>query len=179
MDKKSTMITLGVILGVIAFFIICINLYKYIEEYKWEKEVIASYNEIEFTMPDQFIKMDPNKFELGPQFYYRDDDTYCYASIGSYDKYEDKQWWFNNLVYVDLNDVVGEQQEVTIDGKPAMYIDVKERHGITYYYGLESTNHLYELRYTVYDYTNGDRPGIEDSPCLTARDQLINSIKLK
>ena len=177
MDKKTKYVIIT-ILGIILLVFVGIKVKKLVDEYKWMIEEKESYNEISFTEPDGFTK-EEGRYETSPNYSYRDDDVSCYLSIGSYDKSDTKEKWFKRIIYVDLNDVVSEQETLTINGKSVLSINVKEDNSTTYYYGFESTNHYYVYRYTINDYTKGDRPSDDDSPCFVAKDQVLSSIKVK
>ena len=178
MDKKTKYVIIAVLVVAILTFV-SIKVYKLLEDYRWAKEVMETYSEISFTEPEGFTVEGKNLFELGPNLYRHDDNTACYISIGAYKKDDDKDTWFKRLIYIDLNSEVGEQQKITVDNKPAYLISVKENNSTTYYYGLESTHYYYLYRYTLYDYSKGDRNDYETNQCFVAREQLLSSIKLK
>ena len=127
MENNNLKIFVGIILGAFILTYVGIKAKDYLDEYKWAQEVKESYNEIEFTPPEGFESLRENKFEYGPNYAYHDNYVSCYASIGAYQKYDDKDWWFNNLVYVDLNDVVSDKELITINGNNVLTVSVKEK----------------------------------------------------
>ena len=70
-------------------------------------------------------------------------------------------------------------EELKINNNKVLYLSVKTKNEIVYYYGVEGTEKYYMLEYKIHDYKNGDRTDLDTNICYTAKDEMLNSIKIK
>ena len=146
----------------------------------YNEENKKRFSEISFDVPDVFEE-DKDYIYLR-EYYYRDDDVYCYISFHVSDKTaytDDKETWFKKQIRHSLNDKVSELEEVDIYDNKAYKVTIQSGKDVDYYYGFESTNHYYLLDYQITDYNEETNENIRTNPCYKYMDEIVYSIKLK
>ncbi len=138
-----------------------------------------AYDEISYDVPKEFER-DEDSYYIR-DYTYNGDKIYCNINITGSEKgyYDNFNKWFKGNIFLNLNDEVGEVKEVDLNNTKAYYVEVKSNGTINYYYGVESSNHYYLIKFYKYDYLNGDRTDTNENPCNTALDYVIPSIKIK
>ena len=132
------------------------------------------FSEIKYQIPSELESDD----EL--TLYYYGDDISCEADFYSSEKYDEEfETWFKGEIRVDLNDEVSEIKELTIGGKKAYFVEVKNEDEIAHYYGLESTNYYYLFNYNISDDLNQDREDKDTNVCYVSENKILDSIVLK
>ncbi len=137
------------------------------------------FSEISYEVPSNFESEEDYTYSRYYRYY--DNDVYCNLSVSADEStiYGDFKEWFANSVHFNLNDKVSELKEITINGNEMYYVDKKSKNSTVYYYGVKSSNYYYSITYTLNDYENGDRADIETNLCYTAKNQIINTVKVK
>ena len=173
-NNKKIVLVIAIVFIILIIGIISVRVYLENHYYYDDKE---DYNEISYTTPKGLESGD----YFDDYYSYYGDDISCSFSVNASDKYYNKDFkkWFENNIRVSLSDKVGEMKEISIGNTTGYYIDVQTDTRKEYYYGVESTNHYYLLEYNIYDDLNGDRPDLETNICYTAKDKIIESIKVK
>lgn len=132
------------------------------------------FSEIKYQIPSELESDD----EL--TLYYYGDDISCDVDFSSSSKYEDDfEKWFKSIVNVSLDDEVGEIKELTIGGKKAYSVEIKSEDEVEHYYGLESSNYYYLLKYSIYDDLKEDRTDKDTNVCYVSENKILDSIVLK
>ena len=146
-------------------------IFKYIDNEKYEKQLLEEYSEIEYEFPEMFNEMLNDHYAS----YYDNEGLSCNVSIYPSKKHKDGKLeeWFKGIVIVSLNDKTGELKEIEIDGKKAYTVDVLTQYENEHHYGVESTNYYYSIEYSTNDKESND------NACTAAEDEFLRSIKLK
>ncbi len=175
-NKDIPILYIGLaVLGVIVLVILIGFIYNRIEESNWKKELLKDYDEIEYSVPNEFEKLG----DFHSYGYYSDDVT-CRFSIVASDKYEeDTEKWFKSNIYSDLNSKVSSVEKKTINGKEVYYVQIKSHHSVEHHYGFISSNHYYDIEYKINDSLDGDRVNLDKFLCYSSLDKVISSIKTK
>lgn len=133
------------------------------------------FSEIDYEIPDEMEIDDTFEF-----YDYYEDDISCEADFYSSEKYDEAfETWFKSIVNVSLNDEVGEVKELTIGGKKAYSVEIKSEDEVEHYYGLESSNYYYLLKYSIYDDLKEDRTDKDTNVCYISENKILDSIVLE
>ena len=170
--KQEVRVPLYVIIIVVLVIILINPVKNYIDDLKYKNSYDEEFDEIEYTVPKEF-----DDYVADNYFSYYGEKFSCNINITASEKryISDFEKWFKRQINVDLNDKVGDIKEIEVDSKKAYNVEVESNNRIIHYYGLESTNYFYEVRYTLYD----DNHGEKENPCAAYEGEFIASIKLK
>lgn len=176
---KITIIIIVIFSGIILFFII--NFLKSLinGEYNTSNEETTYKEKIVYEVPKKFEKIDNDYYN------YDNNDVYCSINIIEtekslyYQSYTSLDDYLKNNITIHLSDEVSNIEELNINNNKLLYLSVKTKNEIVYYYGIEGTEKYYMLEYKINDDKNGDRNDINDNLCYTAKDKILNSIKIK
>ena len=141
-----------------------------------EKKNKEEYD-ISYAIPKEF-----DKSSYGEFYNYGENDIYCTLDIQERKKeYYEKtlEEYLKDNITVTLNDKVNDIEEIKINNIKMLHLSVKKKYSLIDYYGIEGTEKYYMLEYKISDYKNGDRKDINDNLCYTAKDKILNSIKIK
>lgn len=92
------------------------------------------------------------------------------------------EYWFKDYIWFNLNDKVDEVTSVNINNNSALTTKKISNH--TYYmstdiyYGFESANHYYMLKYSICDDTYGDSEESMNSECYSSLDKILSTIEI-
>ncbi len=182
-NNKKLMFALGVVFGIVAFVGVAVLCGFVITEiYNDINDDANNFDEITYNVPDKF---DNDKYDYLRSMSYSENDLYCYIDIESYEKgyYRDAKKVIENNVHFDLKDEVSDLEEFNDTGKNGYKIDVKTMDDLSLqymsYYSIESSNYVYLIKYSIYDYNKGDREDLDTNICYTSKDKFIKSIKVK
>lgn len=178
-DNKKSMLIIGIVLG--AFFTICILIVVALiaEDISDSNK---DFEEISYEVPEKF---NVEEYEYLRSMRYSDNDLYCDIEIDSYEKkyFKDAKHVIENNVHFNLSDEVSDLETFNLNGKKGYTISVKSMEELYLenksYYSIESTNYIYLIKYSIYDYKKGDREDINTHVCYTSKDDFIKSIKVK
>lgn len=180
--KNKILIFIGIILllFIIIFMIYGINI-KITEKNEYDKYLKEKYDRIN----KELTYKTPNEFQTKDKLYY----SYYNKDIDC--KFEFDNMEKNNYYKKTLEDFLRENIYVSLDYNTSevikdetkninyLLITVEKNNNKTYYYAFESKNYYYIFEYSIYDYKNGDRKDIDTNICYTAKDKILNSIKIK
>jgi hypothetical protein len=182
-NNKKLMFALGVVFGIVAFVGVAVLCGFVITEiYNDINDDANNFDEITYNVPDKF---DNDKYDYLRSMSYSENDLYCYIDIESYEKgyYRDAKKVIENNVHFDLKDEVSDLEEFSVSGRKAYKINIKSMGDLylenTSYYSIDSTNFVYLIKYTIYDYKKGDREDLNTNICYTSKDTFIKSIQVK
>jgi len=178
-NQKKPILIVGMVLGVIiSIGILSIVIALIVDDING----INYFDEISYETPEKFDVEDYDSFR---SMSYSDNRLYCYIELESYEKeyYKDAKNVIEKNVQFGLNDDVSDLEEFNENGKKGYKLTVKTMEELSLqnksYYSIESTNYIYLIKYSTYDYKKGDREDINTHICYTAKDDFIKSIKVK
>ena len=177
-NNKKLIFVLGAVFGIVLIVGVAIVLTHI------DFDTTDYFGEITYVTPENFENDDHNSFRT-LSYLDSDNDTYCYVDIDSYSKelYSDAKYIIENYVHFDLKDEVSDLEEFSVSGKKAYKINIKSMGDLSLdnisYYSIDSSNYVYLIKYTVYDYKKGDREDLDTNVCYTSRDAFIKSIQVK
>lgn len=187
MKKNNGRKTVDKIAIIIIVMFSCIILFFIINFFK--KLVNGEYdtNEEKQIYKEKIVYKIPKKFEKIYDDYYNydTDDVYCSINITEtekslyYNSYTSLDEYLKNNITIHLSDQVSDMEELKINNNKVLYLSVKTKNEIVYYYGVEGTEKYYMLEYKIHDYKKGDRKDIDTNICYTAKDKILNSIEIK
>jgi len=160
------------IIGIFSFIFIVFIIVDTVEDKMYDNEVRESFSELILDAPDEFDKDDTYYINYS----YDDNGTYCYMNIYPSEKYNTLEYEFNESVRYTLNDKVSGLNELNINGNKVLNAEVETEDSKEYYYGIESKNYYYIIKYSIYDNMKGDRSDIDTNLCYSAKDRIISSL---
>ena len=180
-DGKSVFLVIISVLSTVLVIFGGKALYNKYLVFKYSRDYKDDYKEIEYEKPEKFSKSDDTYSFIG--HYYSDDNISCNISISSYAKeYYDSKEDVLRYISVQVSNKVTGPEDVDINGYKVKKLTVESNDyakDTDYYYIFESTNYYYKVEYSISDYAKGDRTDLDTNPCLTSKDNFLNSIKLK
>lgn len=180
MKNKSFIIVLivGIIIvvGIISFALIGFVLIK-----ASNLDNNAYLKNIEFNISDKFEKKNYGDF-ISYYYFDSDNDLSCTFDVSvedySYNSYNDGKEYLEDSVYHNSKDKVSDIEEIDINNFKWYKMSVLNSGKYNYYYATIKNGVVYELKYDINDYLDGDRSN-NDSFCITERDKIISSVVFK
>ncbi|MBQ8131479.1 MAG: hypothetical protein IJ193_03220 [Bacilli bacterium] len=147
-------------------------------ESNYDRENKELFSELSFEIPEGFKEDDYSTMKFVS---YDNNSVYFNLDITAREKsyYKTAEEFLKDEVYFSLDDEVGELKEEEINGIKMVTLEAKKKYGDEYYYSMESSNYIYFFKFNIRDYEDGDREDIDSNPCLTAKNKILYSIKLK
>ena len=171
MNKPIKILFGGVII------IIAIMVLGSIEDNTYNKKYKEALNKISVNVPDKFEK---KSYGDSISYHLYEDDTSCnfYIDVNkeSYNHYKDGKEYLEERTYITLKDKVSEIKEIELNDYKWYYLTIEKNGNIEHHYATIKDNIIYELDYSIHDYSNGENP---NNYCASIKDEIISTVKLK
>ena len=137
-------------------------------------------NNISYKVPEEFST---NKYDSSIYHSYYENSVSCDFDVyyrENYMKNKDGKDYLEETIRFTLKDTISDIERVSINNIEWDYIKIINKSGnITYQYATIKDNNIYELKYEIRDYKNGDHEEGENHLCYRALDSIIPTVKIK
>ena len=171
-----------IVIALICIIIILIIGTIYISKNKYHifnKEKDVS-DKVGYTIPKKFEKT--FTYDDMASYSYSENSYSCHFSISvsEFNIYQDGKSYLESNFDYTLSDKVDQIEEEKINGIIWYSIKKVQKNNTTVYrYATVKNEKVYDAEYSIYDYNYGDNADDGDNLCLTAKDEIIKSLKIK
>ena len=175
-NKKQLFIGLGI--GFVVAIIAIVIIAKVVENIEYsDREEKKALKNISYKISDKFEKDD---YGYAIYYSYYNDNISCHFRINAnenyYDEYKDGSDYLKRRIYFTYNDKVSEIKEVELNNYKWYYLTKESDGDIEYIYATLKDDNIYELKYDINDYVNGDGTS---NFCANEYDKIISTVKFK